>query len=193
MRCSFCIGYSHCHFPANYCWHWVRNQQTGFFRKRFQWRHSTCCIPFRGMVNKNCDCFCCPWWYCRESSVRTAWGFALISAEVLICIVKFRKCLGPCVASMTTLLFLKKCNTMIGPVSFFIKTNFSENVLSAKSNSTVVVANGFSNWLFVSCILKMGGSLIWKMLFGGLLFYCVQLFLSSCTDISSWIDQSIYC
>ena len=50
-----------------------------------------------------------------------------------------------CVVSMTTLLFLIKCNPMIGTVSFFITTKFSAKTLSPISNLTVAVSNGFLN------------------------------------------------
>ena len=38
----------------------------------------------------------------RASSVRTGWGFAIVSLEaVLTCIVKCGKCMRPCVVSIT--------------------------------------------------------------------------------------------
>ena len=70
------------------------------------------------MVNKSCDFFVVLGGIARASSVRTAWGFALHSEVVLICLVRCGKCMRPCVVSMTTLYFLIKCNPMIGPVSF---------------------------------------------------------------------------
>ena len=67
----------------------------------------------------------------RASSVMTGCGFVVVSLEVVLtCIVKFRKCMKPCVVSMTTLLFLIKCNPIIGPVNFFRTTNCSAKVLS---------------------------------------------------------------
>ena len=43
----------------------------------------------------------------RASSVMTGWGFAVVSFQaVFSCIVNCGKCMRPCLASMTTLLFL---------------------------------------------------------------------------------------
>ena len=58
----------------------------------------------------------------------------------------------PCVVSMTTLLFLIKCNSIIGPVKFFNTTKCSKNEISPFSNFSVVVDNGFSNWPLATCI-----------------------------------------
>ena len=59
----------------------------------------------------------------RASSMMTGCGLVVVSLEaVLTCIVKRGKCMSPCVVSMTTLLFLIKCNPIIGPVNFFITT-----------------------------------------------------------------------
>ena len=54
--------------------------------------------------------------------------------------------------SMTTLLFLIKCNPKNGPPNFFITTKCSANILSPISNSGVAVAIGFSNWPLAACI-----------------------------------------
>ena len=81
----------------------------------------------------------------RASSVRTAWDFPLISEVFSICTVLCGKCMRPCFVSMTTLLFLMKCNPKIGLVSFLIPTKCSASVLSPMSSLSVAVANGFSN------------------------------------------------
>ena len=88
----------------------------------------------------------------RASSVMAGCGLVVVSLEaVLTYIVKWGKCLSPCVVSMTTLLFLIKCNPIIGPVNFFITTKCSANELSPISNFSVVVDNGFSNWSLATC------------------------------------------
>ena len=107
----------------------------------------------------------------RASSVMTGYGLVVVSLEaVLTCIVKWGKCMSPCVVSMTTLLFLIKCNPIIGPVNFFITTKCSANELSPSSNSSVAVDRGFSNWPLATCIWKLGGSSILKILFGAFCF-----------------------
>ena len=89
----------------------------------------------------------------KASSVMTGCGFVVVSFEaVLICIVKCGKCMKPCVVSMTTLLFLIKCNPIIGAVHFFITTRCSAKVLSPISNLSVAVAKVFSNWPLATCI-----------------------------------------
>ena len=89
----------------------------------------------------------------RASSVIAGWGFVVVPLEaVSTCIIKCAKYMRPCVVSMTTLLFLMKCNPIIGPVIFFIKTNCSTNTLSPFSNLSVAVANRFSNWPLATCI-----------------------------------------
>ena len=89
----------------------------------------------------------------KASSVMTHCGFVVVSLEVvLICIVKWGKCMRPCVVSMTTLLFIIKCNPIVGPVNFFITTKCSSKVLSPISNFSVAVDSGFSNWPLATCI-----------------------------------------
>ena len=113
----------------------------------------------------------------RASSVMTGCGLVVASLEaVLTCIVKWGKCTRPCLVSMTTLLFLKKCNQIIGPVSFFITTKCSAKELSPISNFSVVVDNGFSSWPLATCIWKLGGSSILRMLFGA---FCLIVSKSS--------------
>ena len=89
----------------------------------------------------------------RSSSLMTGCGLVVVSLEaVLTCMIKWGKYMRPCVVSMTTLLFLIKCNPIIGPVSFFITTKCSAKVLSPISNFSVAVDNGFSNWPLATCI-----------------------------------------
>ena len=88
----------------------------------------------------------------RASSVTTGSGFVVVSLEVVLaCIVKWGKCMRPCVVSMTTLMFLIKCNPSIGPVNFLITTKCSAKVLSPVSDFSVAVDNGFSNWPLATC------------------------------------------
>ena len=88
----------------------------------------------------------------RASSVMTGCGLVVVSLEaVLTCIVKWGKCISPCVVSMTTLLFLIKCNPIIGRVNFCITTKCSANELSPISDFSVAVENGFSNWPLATC------------------------------------------
>ena len=83
----------------------------------------------------------------RASSVMTVCGFVVVSLEaVLTCIVKWGKFMRPCVVSMTTLLFLIKCNAIIGPVNFFVTTKCLAKKLSPISKFSVAGDNGFSNW-----------------------------------------------
>ena len=79
--------------------------------------------------------------------------------------------------SMTTLLFLIKCNPIIGPVNFFITTKYSAKELSPISNFSVAVDNGFSN-----LYLKIGRVVGFENVIGGLLFDCIQVILGDCTD-----------
>ena len=89
----------------------------------------------------------------RASSEMTGCGLVVVSLEaVLTCIVKCGICMRPCVVSMTTLLFLIKCNPIIGPVNFFITTRCSAKPLSPISNFSVAVDIGFSNWPLATCI-----------------------------------------
>ena len=89
----------------------------------------------------------------KASPLRKVWGFAFLLLEaVLTCIVKCGKCMRPCVVSMATQFFPKKCKPLIGSVSFFMTTMYSASVLSPLSNLGVAVASGFSNWQFATCI-----------------------------------------
>ena len=88
----------------------------------------------------------------RSSTIRTTWDFALISEVDLIHILRCGKCMRPSSVSMTTLLFLIKCNPMIGPVIFFTMKKYSANVLSQMSKLSLTVANTFSKWPVVICI-----------------------------------------
>ena len=81
------------------------------------------------------------------SPIKTDWDGTLVSLLALLtCIVRCGKWMTPWVVSMTTLVCFMKCKPIIGLVRFFITTKCSANVLSPISNSSVVVANGFSNW-----------------------------------------------
>ena len=103
----------------------------------------------------------------RASSVMTGYGFVVVSLEaVLACIVKWGKCMRPCVVSMSTLLFLIKCNPIIGPVSFFITKKCSAKVLAQVSIFSVAVFNGISNWPLATCLWKFAGSSFLRMLLG---------------------------
>ena len=107
----------------------------------------------------------------RISSVMTGWGFVVVSLEaVSTCLVMCRKRMRPCVVSMTTLLFLIKCNPIIGPVNLLITTNNSAKVLSLISKLSVAFANGSSNWIMTTCIWNLGGSSILKTQFGAFSF-----------------------
>ena len=89
----------------------------------------------------------------RALSVMAGCGFVVVSLEaVLTCIVKCGKCRGPCVFSMTTLLFLMKFNPIVSPVNFFITTKSSAKVLSPILNFSATVAIGFSNWPLATCM-----------------------------------------
>ena len=82
----------------------------------------------------------------------TGCGLVGVSLEaVLTYIVKCGKCMRPCVVSLTTLLVLIKCNPIIGPINFFIKTKCSAKVLSPISNLSVAVDSGFCNWPLAIC------------------------------------------
>ena len=89
----------------------------------------------------------------RASSLMTGCGLVFFSLEaVLICIVNWGKNMRPCVVSMTTLLFLIKCNPITGPVSLFITTKCTAKVWSPNCNLIVLVVKGFSNWPLATCI-----------------------------------------
>ena len=113
-----------------------------------------CCVPFGRMVNEGGDSFCCCRWYRQDivSDDRLRFCGVVSIEAVLTCIVEWGKCMRPCIASRSTLLFPIKCNPIIGPVNFFITTKCSTNTLSRLSNLSVVVANGFltGHWLLVS-------------------------------------------
>ena len=113
----------------------------------------------------------------RASAVIIGWGFVVVSLEaVLTCINKCGKCMRPSVVSMTTLLFLLKCKPIISPVSFFKTTKCSAKRLSPISNLSVAVANGFSTWPLATCIWKLGGSSILRILFGAFSLMVSQSF-----------------
>ena len=81
----------------------------------------------------------------RAWSVMAGWGFLVVSLEVVLtCIIGCGKCMRPCVVSVTKLLFLIKCNLIIGPVNFFITTECSADILVPILNISVATVNGFS-------------------------------------------------
>ena len=166
-----CFGYSDCYSFVKYCRHWVGNQQTCCFRKLLQMCHCARCVPFWRMVNESCDCLYCRQWY-RQSIVSDHWlrFCGCFMWDRFYVIVKCGKRMRPCVVSRTTLLFLIKCNLIIGPVNFLITTKCSTNLLSPVSNLSVAVANGFSNWPLATCIWKLGGSSILRLLFWAFYF-----------------------
>ena len=89
----------------------------------------------------------------RASSVMTGCGLVVVSLEaVLYCLVKWGKCMRSFVVSMTRLLFLIKCNPIIGPDNFFITTKCSAKELSPISTFSVAVDNSFSIWPMATCI-----------------------------------------
>ena len=101
---------------------------------------------FDGWSTKNVIVFVVVGGIVRGSSRMAGCGFVVVSLEaVLTCIVKCGRCKRPCVVSMTTLLFLIKCNPVIDPVNLFFTTKCSTKVLSPSSNLSVAFANGFSN------------------------------------------------
>ena len=93
----------------------------------------------------------------KSSSVITAWGFAVVSLEVVLTfIVNCGKCIRPCVVWMATLLFLIKCNPKTCPLISWITTKCSANSLSPISKSGVAVANGSFNWIAQSNLWSEG-------------------------------------
>ena len=110
-------------------------------------------IQFDGWSTKAVIVFVVVGGIIRASSVMTGCGFVSVSLEaVLTCIVKCEMCMRPCVVSITTLLFLIKCNPIIGPVMFFITTKCSPKVLSPLLIINLTVRNSFSKWPLVICI-----------------------------------------
>ena len=125
----------------------------------------------------------------RISSIMTGWGFVVASLEaVLTCFVKCGKWMRPSVVSMTRLLFLIKCNRIIGPVNFFITMKWSAEILSPFSNSSVVIANSVSKWLLVSEIWEERRN---SEFYSAFHFHCFQVILVNCTEKRSWVHQSI--
>ena len=158
------------------------NKQTCCFRKLLHWCHSHCCVLSEGCATKAVIAFAVLGGIGRASPVMTGWGFAVVSLEaVSTCIVKCGKCMRPCVVSMTTLLFPKKCNSNFGPIIFLITTNCSANMLSPIAKIGVFVATRFSNWPFATCFLKIGRVVDFQKITRDFLFSCVQLILGNCT------------
>ena len=89
--------------------------------------------------------------------------------------------------SITTLLGLMKSNPTMGPLKFFITTKWSAKVLSPIENLSVTVDIGFSNWPFATCIRKLGGSSILRMLMGA----CCLILCNSVWVIAlTWAPES---
>ena len=127
-----------------------------------------------------------------ESSVMSGWDFLVVSLEVAItCIFKCRKCMRPCVVSMTTLLFLIKCNSTNGPVHFFITTKCSPDLMFTNSNLSMVVSDAF---FLAICYfyLKNGRIVDFENNNLGFFFYFVQVIPNDCTDKCSRVHQGIY-
>ena len=113
----------------------------------------------------------------KASSVMTGWGFVVVPVEaVLTCNVNCGNYMRPCVVSMKTMLFLIKCNPIIGPVNSFITTKCLANIFSTTSNLIVAFVDGFSNWPLASCDRKWGKSSILKILFGIFFFKVSESF-----------------
>ena len=80
----------------------------------------------------------------KASSLRIGCAVVNVSVEAFSTSdIRCGKCMRPCVVSMTTLLFHIKCKPMIGPVNFFITTNWLANVLSLISKISVAIVNDF--------------------------------------------------
>ena len=62
----------------------------------------------------------------------------------------------------------QKFNPVIGPVNFVITMKFSATILPTISILSVAVANVFSDWPLAICLWKLGGSSIFRILFGAL-------------------------
>ena len=122
-----------------------RTSKVSVFLNFFQWCHSPCCVPFRWISTNAVIVFVVLAGFVGVSSVRTDWGFALVSlAAVLTCTVNCGKCIRTRVVSMTTLLCLMNCNLIIGSIKFLIATTFSAELLSPVSNLDKAFASGFS-------------------------------------------------
>ena len=85
----------------------------------------------------------------NEDSLRFGTRFARCASDLHCQVGKWMK---PCVVSMTTLLSLIKWNSKMGHVRFFITTKCSAEVWCPISNSSVAIANGFSNWPFATWV-----------------------------------------
>ena len=94
---------------------------------------------------------------------------------------------------MFTLLFPIKCNPKIDPVSFFITMKHSAKILSPIPKLSVNVASGFFHLAISYLCLKIERVVEFENINWGLLFYCVQVILSDCTDVGTWVYQGIYC
>ena len=160
------------------------NQQTCCFSESFQWCHKTSCVSLRWMIRKCCDRFRCHGWCFQGIASEDRLGFGTYFACGAFdwhCHVG--NCRRLCVVSMTRLLCLMKCKTIIGPVKFFNRTKCSAKVLSPMSKLRVAVANGCSIWPFVTCIF-FGRIVDFEKIDWGLLFDVGQFNLGYCIDVS---------
>ena len=122
-------------------------------RKFFQRCPSNCCLQFWWMINKGCSYFRCPRWYCHFSISNDRLDFCThFSCSTLDLHYYVWKIYKPNVVSLTTLLCLMKCNSILGPVKFFFTMKCSATLLSPLSSLCVAVVNGLSNWPFVTWV-----------------------------------------
>ena len=93
IRCFCCSGYSHCHFPINFCWiEWDISKLAVSVKLSHD---VTVPVVFHsdGWSAKPVIVFVVLSGFVRASSVGKAWEFALITEVVFICIVRCGKCM----------------------------------------------------------------------------------------------------
>ena len=113
----------------------------------------------------------------RLSSQKECWGSAPnFLAALLTCIVKWGKRMRQYVVSMTIVLGLLQCITIVGPVKLLITAKSSARVLLLMSKIGAVASNGFSNWPFATLIWKFEGLLFSKPLAGPVVLFCLIQF-----------------
>ena len=102
----------------------------------------------------------------RASSVMTGCGLVVVSLQtVLTCMVKWGKCMRPCVV-VPHCCSSKNATQLLALLVSSLRQSAKE--LSPISNFSVAVDIGFSNWPLATCIWKLDGSSILRMLFGAL-------------------------
>ena len=130
---------------------------------------------------KGCDYYCCHGESVNLPSVRTDWVLALVVLWALLTfIVTSGKWMRPCVAWMITLLCLMKFSPINGLVKYLRRTKCSVKIWSPISKSFVAVVNGCSNWPAATCIRKIGGSSIFKLVLEG----CYSISSSSVSTVA---------